>query len=994
MPDRSYYRESAPRFSLTRAGDLPIRRAQLGALHAIGAHFALTDKPAIVALPTGVGKTVVGAAAPFVVPHANRVLYIVPSKVLRQDTVANLTTQVQLRAVALVGDGIGNPDVIDVSSRPSDWSSLEACDAAVALPNALFELIEAVPPPSDLFDLIVFDEAHHVPARTWDLVARSFDARQVLLTATPYRRDAQELPGEVVFNYPLSRAIADGAYVPIELVGVETIGMSDESRDRTIASRSIELLNGTDHLGTTSKLLVRAASKQRADALGELYRELGLTVYVVHSGLTPRTVERRIAGVRAGDVDGVVFVGVLGEGFDCPQLKVGAYHDKHKSLPVTLQFLGRLSRVCGDAGPPQVVAAVETLRGDTWSLWQRDSDWSAIVPKLSESATEDVTRRKQLLAEMEEFPLEEVALSDIVIRPSFGLYEVHADVPLEDDPDDPIAEFGLDRTGVELTGLMTGGRFGGGAIIWSHLNEEEQFLVFVTSHVERPDWLKSRALDTERFAMHVVLVRKESRGPPVVAVSSSTRKCETEIMKLLTGAPEHYRLVSPDFMRRFLTVAQISNIQHLGTRNSAGLGQARSYTTNTGKAVEDGLVYDDLRDDVVGHVGAQCHIEGKDYNGGVSITNSRLWVIKRFPIDRYIDFVSDLLKQMGAGQPGDIRRLSARFEQALRSWPMSADPIAVALDSHFLTDVGDIGGIAPVDLDFRAHPPVEELLPLEIPALGWSARLRTNGTFAQVSSTAVASTSNGEADLEELLLQHPPTIFFRDGTSTRGQRLVPASDRTARPPLDEILDTTWDWRETNIRHETPRKGRTDSIHEKVESELRRTHREAWLIGDDGSGEIADHILIELFDTEHMYLHLFHSKASSEHFPGVRTRDLDELVAQIVRSKYWIGLADRSFWNSLASRILNRPSTRVVHAPKGKSRDDLIDACRNWCDRPPIVTARYVGVQPGLDGTRLLAEYGEDPARHARLAETIGACAAWVGGPYSTLTIIGSSTTQR
>ena len=126
-------------------------------------------------------------------------------------------------------------------------------------------------------------------------------------------------------------------------------------------------------------------------------------------------------------------------------------------------------------------------------------------------------------------------------------------------------------------------------------------------------------------------------------------------MTRLTGAPEAYDLASPDLMRRFLSVAQIGNILHLGTRNTAAGSQARTYTTNSGRAVEDGIAYDDLRDDVVGHVGAICHIDGRNYNGGVSISNSRLWVIKAFPIDGYIDFVSKVLNEMGAGQPGEIR---------------------------------------------------------------------------------------------------------------------------------------------------------------------------------------------------------------------------------------------------------------------------------------------------------------------------------------------------
>jgi len=34
----------------------------------------------------------------------------------------------------------------------------------------------------------------------------------------------------------------------------------------------------------------------------------------------------------------------LGEGFDLPALKVAAIHDPHKSLAVTLQFVGRFAR--------------------------------------------------------------------------------------------------------------------------------------------------------------------------------------------------------------------------------------------------------------------------------------------------------------------------------------------------------------------------------------------------------------------------------------------------------------------------------------------------------------------------------------------------------------------------------------------------------------------------------------------------------------------------
>lgn len=964
-----------------------MRTAQLGALHAIGSHFTLHSTPAIVALPTGVGKTVVAAAAPFLIPDARRVLYVVPTKVLRQDAVDNLRTQRQLREVSLLSDEAGNPGVIEVDGRPTNWDIFRECDIAVTLPNSLFEIVESEPPPRDLFDVIVFDEAHHVPARTWSLIAEAFDSRTVMLTATPYRRDARDLPGELVYSYPLNKAIEDGAYVPIELVGVETIGLPEADRDEAIARKAVEVLRSERHAGTESRLLVRAATKDRVGELAHLYERLGLRIHVVHSSLTPATVQRRIAEVRSGEVDGVAFVGVLGEGFDCPELKVGAYHDKHKSLPITLQFLGRLSRVCVSAGPPEVVASIETLRNDTWALWRRDSDWLSIVPALSASATDSVGRRKHLVAQMDPFPRGEVALADVAIRPSVGLYEVERNLPLSADEDG--ADFGLNPEDVAATGLAIGHHFGDAEIIWTYVSTDEQLLLFVTRHVERPDWLRSSALDGERFEMHAALVRSQSDGTPIVVVSSTTRSREAEILRLLTGSAENYRLASPEFMRRFLSAAEIDNIQHLGSRNASGGSQARTYTTNSGKAVEDGIAYDDLSEDVIGHVGAHCRIAGEDYNGGVSITNSRVWINKGFEIDRFVGFFDDLLQRMGAGQPGEIRRLAARFEQNLTAWPTQTDVLAVALDEFFLVHVNDIGDVHPADVDLRAESVAPDRLRLVIDHVGWTGDLRPNGSFAATSGDLPVTTDAGEEWLESLLTRYPPTIYFRDGCSARVQRLVPASIRQAAPPLAEILDSTWDWSGVNIRHETRRPNRADSIHERVEQELSRQFPAAWIVADDGSGEIADHIVFDEAEPGLLTIRLIHSKASSEATIGIRTKDLDELVQQIVRSKRWLSLGDRTFWERFATRLRRRASTSVIQSPTGLGPGDLIEACRVWSETPPIITTEYIGVQPGLEASRLVSEYANDPTSHSRVAETIGACASWIGSANSSLRIVGS-----
>lgn len=50
---------------IAQADEQPgLRRSQIGALHAISAHFTLFERPAVVVLPTGAGKTAVLTLTP------------------------------------------------------------------------------------------------------------------------------------------------------------------------------------------------------------------------------------------------------------------------------------------------------------------------------------------------------------------------------------------------------------------------------------------------------------------------------------------------------------------------------------------------------------------------------------------------------------------------------------------------------------------------------------------------------------------------------------------------------------------------------------------------------------------------------------------------------------------------------------------------------------------------------------------------------------------
>lgn len=69
-------------FPIQEGEELGLHNAQLGAIHSIASHFTIRSEPAIVAMPTGSGKTAVLMLTAFLL-RAKRVLVMTPGKLVR-----------------------------------------------------------------------------------------------------------------------------------------------------------------------------------------------------------------------------------------------------------------------------------------------------------------------------------------------------------------------------------------------------------------------------------------------------------------------------------------------------------------------------------------------------------------------------------------------------------------------------------------------------------------------------------------------------------------------------------------------------------------------------------------------------------------------------------------------------------------------------------------------------------------------------------------------
>jgi superfamily II DNA or RNA helicase len=244
-----------------------------GALYAIAAHRSTSDEPAQVVLPTGVGKTLVAVLAPYLL-EARRLLVVTPARIVRDQVAHEFSTLGQATATGALGDTTPRPAVLRVDHRctTETWERCRERDVVVGTPMVLSHGNQGVDPvPLDLFDLVIFDEAHHLPATTWTTLHQRLEhVPSVLLTATPFRNDKQRLPGDIAYAYPLRRAVARGVYQPVSFVPMAPAAPAE--RDAALASKAVERLRAREHRDARSRLLIRTDTKAHDVADGAVMK--------------------------------------------------------------------------------------------------------------------------------------------------------------------------------------------------------------------------------------------------------------------------------------------------------------------------------------------------------------------------------------------------------------------------------------------------------------------------------------------------------------------------------------------------------------------------------------------------------------------------------------------------------------------------------------------------------------------------------------------------
>ena len=374
-------------------GNSRLRTPQIEAYLKIKTFFCVPEnKEALVVLPTGTGKSGLISIAPFGT-CSGRVLIVTPGLVTK-DSIRK-TQEALYDNFWINFDVLFNHQDLPITVEYStgllrqhlDDSNIVYSNIQQLTNGRGASLIDEVS--SDYFDLIIVDEAHHAPADSWKQLLGYFgSAKKLFVTGTPYRGDNQELPGTLIHETQLSEVMRD-KYVKwlrketvnahslfftiadypgrkftrdevLELKDKEwmekSVALSEEC-SKDVINHSVERLKELKKQSpkVPHKILAVGCSIAHAEDLRKWYGELGLPVALVHSQMESADILSEFRKIDAHEVDVVVSVNMLMEGYDHKYLTILALFRPYRSINAFAQIVGRILR----AIPVEEISAFE-----------------------------------------------------------------------------------------------------------------------------------------------------------------------------------------------------------------------------------------------------------------------------------------------------------------------------------------------------------------------------------------------------------------------------------------------------------------------------------------------------------------------------------------------------------------------------------------------------------------------------------------------------------
>jgi superfamily II DNA or RNA helicase len=929
------------------SGSVGLRNPQIGALHAILAHWTVGNEPATIVMPTGTGKTETMLSVLVSVP-CKKVLVVVPTDALRSQISEKFITLGVLKKGGVASTGALYPVVGVANRKPTSIAEVDelfkSCNVIVTTSHIAGQSDPALKKQFALHcDYLFIDEAHHVEASTWRSLKECFQGRRILqFTATPFREDDKVLDGKIIYKYPLRKAQEEGFFKPIRFTAV--VEFNPAKADRAIAEAALAALKSD----TTGKhvLMARVGTIDRAQEVYKLYEgHQQFAPIQMHTGIKSRAArEENRKRLISGRSRIVICVDMLGEGFDLPELKIAAFHDIRKSLAVTLQIAGRFTRARPDLGDATFIANVGdvNVQDELRKLYAQDPDWNVLLPELSEKIIGEQLEVRQFLDGFNQFP---------------------ADIPLRSLR--PATSTVVYRTKCESWSPQ---RFQEGldpvesyARVHHSLNPASNTLVVVTARSAPVEWAEIEELRIPEWELYVLTWDPETNL--LYINSSGNRGVFKRLAEAVAG--ENVELIrEPEVYRCFAGITRL-RLTNVGLTEQ--IARLVSFTGRMGADVEKALSEAHKRNT------RKAVLFGSGFENGARTTvgasrRGRVWSFRRVRLNALADWCKGVGSRLvdASIDPDKILEGTLKSEQ-LSSRP-AVMPIGIDWPEELYRDNESAFAFL-IDGD-RQWPLYETSIELTAPSeageigfrlvrdgesVAFTLRLfekeddSKDYRFSIAGSGKASIGARAAVPLERFFYDYPPVIWFADGSSLEGNLLTRL--RSGREPFGRSRIARGDWHGITLSKESQGISKDkDSIQFRVISNLLKRGEHEIVFDDDGSGEVADVVAIKVVSDglqDIINADLYHCKYSHGPEAGARLADLYEVCGQAQKSVSWAQSPDKL--TDMFSHLLRRESMRgeKKEATRFEKGDKQSLLRIREMSRVSPVRIRIAIVQPGL-----------------------------------------------
>ncbi|SCY26700.1 DEAD/DEAH box helicase [Alkaliphilus peptidifermentans] len=935
---KSYFARNYSKLKYPKSSDKNdgLRNAQLGAIHSISSFFTVNkSKVAIIVMPTGSGKTAVLIMTPYVL-EAKKILVVTPSRLVRNQITEEYSTLDTLIRINVLPNSIKKPKVFEMKKlfTEDQENSINIADVVVATPQAGLS-ISNVESFKRKFDLVLIDEAHHVPAKTWtEILENMNESKKVLFTATPFRMDNKTIKGNFIYNYPLSQAYKDGIFGEIQYIPIA----ADENKDFLIAKKAESIFLLDREKGYEHFLMVRASSKPRAKDLEDLYAtETILNLKRIDSSMSIKTMNQYIKELRDKELDGIICVDMLGEGFDFPNLKIAAVHDPHKSLANTLQFIGRFART--NASNIDVAKFIamndDELIIENTALYKSDAIWQEIIIDLSESKIEREESEKEYISE---YVIEkrnqverEMNLSLHTIKPNCHakLYKVLG--------------FNMHGTFPEICNVEYG----------PYINKEDNTIVAIGKGFESPKWYTGEFVKDEENFLYVIHFQEKTN----ILYIYSQVKSEFIYEKIVEAFSQSYEKIAKHEINRVLgnlNDFEIFNSGMMNRFNESGESYRISAGTDVSQAIDPstGKLYS------AGHVFCKAFSDEQQITIGYS-SGSKIWSSAYASLKDYIKWCD--LNGTKIFNPEIVVKTNTNFDflpipKRLEGYPSNIYLADFSGDTYtnpslvYDRDSDSMIGLI-TDFNIKILEVSNDFITLIVSMgeIGQTITCDINGKYYIEDEKIVVLEGRHKISLSLYLADYPLIFRTTDDVMIQGIEISKGDPEAIVFSDENIISIPWKEKYgTNVTLEfknkkTKKKGK--SIQDTLFEVLMDNSNLDYIIYDHSTGEIADFITIENKESE-VEVILYHVKAMSAKNFNSSLSDIYEVTGQSVKSIIWL---------KTKSTFLQKIKVRRKSGHCEFKKGDYEVFLRDIKQQDKLFRGKIVAVQPSISKSVAMPE---------------------------------------